>query len=450
MKKMGYLNRYVILTVAVYSPAAIATTGLAGLDKVFMELMTIVFVVAGIVAATISWWGNRSERTNDSHHTLSILLIVIAIVTWFSASKLDSFVKTSIVVAYPLSLLAGRSILRWKERRVKPGLVVTAGFVLLVALNPKVIDFTNYVILDNDPLENSVLVVGREPTLENIPPSEDFIELEGGTILYSPHFRNNLVGTSTGSSVMLVDNRSTEKIDLFYAKSIERIKTRKSLFHLPIFDKPIDGNTKSLLPNVSIVVRAGEIVWADLSEKLFDQIKNRKPNTTLITWLLQNGADPNYTPDPKYITNAPTPMNNFYVAIRSRDLDLVNLFLDYGADPNYGDNRNALTVLSGSAHYIDLFSTLLSRGADPNFRTKSNMETPLHYYADNSLNYEMVKLLLENGADRSLRNKNNQTAEDLVRDRIERIRRYQERIGLEEDAISEKVKHEQKVLNLLM
>ena len=108
-----------------------------------MELMSFVFVVIGIVAATISWRGNRSERTNDSHHTLSIILIVIAVVTWLSASKLDIFAKTSIAVAYPLSLLVGKSMLRWKERRVKPGLVVTVIFALLVVLNPKVIDFAN-------------------------------------------------------------------------------------------------------------------------------------------------------------------------------------------------------------------------------------------------------------------------------------------------------------------
>lgn len=450
MKRTRYTFCFVILAVAAYSSNAMATTGLAGLDKVFMELMTVVFAVTGIVAATISWRGNRSGRTGNFHHTLSIILIFIAILTWLTGSKLDSFAKTSIVIAYPLSLLVSRSIIRWKNRSVGPGMVVTAGFSLLVAFNPKVVDFTKYVVLDNDPLENSELIVDREPTQANLPPSEDFIEIEGGTILYSPHFSNNRAGLSTGSRVMLLDNQSTAKIDLFYVKSIEQIHTRKSLFHLPLFDKYIEGNTRSILPNVSIVVRGGEIVWTDLSEKLFEQVRKRKPNMELITWLLQNGADPDFTPDPKSVPNTPTPMTNFYITVQSRNLDLVNLFLDFGADPNYGDNRNALTLLPGSDHFIDLFSTLLRRGANPNFRTKSTMETPLHYYADSSLSLTMVKLLLENGADPGLRNNSDQTAEDLVRERIERIRRYQESIGLDADAISERVKHEQKVLEALM
>ena len=148
---------------------------------------------------------------------------------------------------------------------------------------------------------------------------------------------------------------------------------------------------------VEALVRAG----ADLADR-------GQGDLTLLQWamlrgearmlglLLDLGADPL---QPGYGGGTA-----LHMAAQARKKPYLKILLDHGADPNARDGRTGAPVLSEAvmSRNHDAVKLLLQRRADPNATSQQN-ETPLHAAALIS-DYESMLLLLEAGADPSIRN----------------------------------------------
>ena len=92
-------------------------------------------------------------------------------------------------------------------------------------------------------------------------------------------------------------------------------------------------------------------------------------------------------------------------AIYWSSLVLIDQLIAAGSNPNYDDRGGFPALIAALAtdrpDRLQLLGLLLERGADPN-RRGVNDWTPLHY-AVSRRDVEAIRLLLANGADRSLR-----------------------------------------------
>jgi ankyrin repeat protein len=174
---------------------------------------------------------------------------------------------------------------------------------------------------------------------------------------------------------------------------------------------------------------------AELNRRLIDIAGDG--NLKLMASLLQRGADANAT-DPDKIGG---PLTH---AVKSGRIDAVKLLLDHGAQIN---RRFAEVTALGSVRKndLDMARFLLAHGADPNipsysttplFRAaedadlpmiqllldaKAHIDQPAEYTGDTPLIYvaengkaDVVKFLLEKGADLTIKNKKGNTAMDLA------------------------------------
>ncbi len=88
--------------------------------------------------------------------------------------------------------------------------------------------------------------------------------------------------------------------------------------------------------------------------------------------------------------------------------------LKSGADPN-AQNNDGITPLHNAA-YPSYVSLLLRHGANVNAVSKSG-ETPLHIVAAEWERTDVLKILLENGADTTLKDRDGDTALDIAKHR---------------------------------
>ncbi|MGO9116839.1 MAG: ankyrin repeat domain-containing protein [Desulfomonilaceae bacterium] len=124
--------------------------------------------------------------------------------------------------------------------------------------------------------------------------------------------------------------------------------------------------------------------------------------------LLKQGANPNAVDDD--LDSALT------IAAFIHDIKLVKLLTSHGADVNYR-NHNGLTPLHDAAFASlkaaqEIGRILLDQGADVN-AFDSLGRTPLMCAVDKR-NVDLVKILLERGADATRRNSNGERALDLI------------------------------------
>ena len=112
----------------------------------------------------------------------------------------------------------------------------------------------------------------------------------------------------------------------------------------------------------------------------------------IITWLLENGADPNYTGYRIY-----TPLN---LAISENRMDLVKLLLKFGADPNkIGFDPNH--KMMGTPSLPSLRNTPLSE-AITWYKYTIGSEKGTFFGNKRRSRFKMIKTLLEAGADPNL------------------------------------------------
>lgn len=163
---------------------------------------------------------------------------------------------------------------------------------------------------------------------------------------------------------------------------------------------------------------------ADLSMKddagnspLFIAIKDKKED--LFNLLLDKGADPNGSGTASQKTKNQSAL---YVSILQGREDLMQKLLEKGADPNLADSAGALplseAVISRDAD-PRVVKMLLDKGANPNAQ-ESDKTTPLMYIAENNMinpqtRMEIIKLFLDKGADKTLKNSKGKTAADWAK-----------------------------------
>lgn len=114
--------------------------------------------------------------------------------------------------------------------------------------------------------------------------------------------------------------------------------------------------------------------------------------------------------------------NAEYAVLSARNNpEMLNIFLDSGTHPNTA-NKNGVTLLmmaaAGDSRYsAPMVSLLLDRGASIDHQDRNGNSALM--VAAQSHRRDIVRLLLERGADTSLRGRENKTALDLVRTELE-------------------------------
>jgi len=140
----------------------------------------------------------------------------------------------------------------------------------------------------------------------------------------------------------------------------------------------------------------------------------KQGNVPMATFLLDNGANIN--------TQIASPHYLLRQAANHNDLDMIRLLVDRGASVNQRDlnGSTALHLLAGARgpEAADAIRFLLSRGADVNARD-DEANTPL-MIAVFLYRYDAVWAILEFNPDLSLRNRLDETAEQLARENAER------------------------------
>lgn len=103
-------------------------------------------------------------------------------------------------------------------------------------------------------------------------------------------------------------------------------------------------------------------------------------------------------------------------ALASNDNEeLARFILEMGIDVN-SKNDEGITALH-IALYPEIAQLLINHGADVNI-TDNRGNTPLHIHAsDGEETFEVIKVLLSNGADKSIENKSGKRAYDIAKSR---------------------------------
>lgn len=132
-----------------------------------------------------------------------------------------------------------------------------------------------------------------------------------------------------------------------------------------------------------------------------------KNSDEIIKTLLEHKANPNFIA--KDVSKNPL----LLLAIKRVPKDIVQMFLDFGAEVNSHNNLNetGLYIAVGEKN-LDMCSLLIKYGADVNLAKFG--KTPLMAAAHNG-SENMVKFLLSNNADKTLKDKSGSTALDYAK-----------------------------------
>lgn len=132
----------------------------------------------------------------------------------------------------------------------------------------------------------------------------------------------------------------------------------------------------------------------------------------LMQWFLDHGADPN-------ATQFPIRANALHHVVRWRSVDealpMIDALLKAGGEINARTRHADTPLLLGCANRIDhrILHRLLERGADPDLPIQDG-RVALHFAAEHQ-DLELVRLLVEFGADRGWKTKNGNTPDDFAR-----------------------------------
>lgn len=188
-----------------------------------------------------------------------------------------------------------------------------------------------------------------------------------------------------------------------------------------------DALNKGANPN------ANDFNW-DQSTALIESCKNGNKDICLL--LISNGANPNLMD--KY-DNHP-----IHYACLNGHSDIAEILVKKGANVNiigYYRHTPLHYACSKKRGNRKVISKLISMGVDVN-RKDHNDWTPLMVLAENCLT-GIMRELIDAGADKSIRNKNNNTAEDILGcccpDKLDGIKNY---IGKIERAEEKRLKKE--------
>ncbi len=157
---------------------------------------------------------------------------------------------------------------------------------------------------------------------------------------------------------------------------------------------------------------------ADLNERdalgnmpLFAAIK--KPRDEIFSYLLEKGADPNSDGNAKNAKN----QSVLYVAVLREKTDLIKKLLEKGADPNRADSDGSLPISDLILAYrpdMEAFRLLMEKMTEVN-KQEIDGSTLLIFASKNvrlspEVRREIIKSLLDKGADKNIKDKAGKTA----------------------------------------
>jgi ankyrin repeat protein len=164
---------------------------------------------------------------------------------------------------------------------------------------------------------------------------------------------------------------------------------------------------------------------ADINERdpygnmpLFVALK--KPRDEIFDYLLEKGADPNSDGTAKNVKN----QSVLYVAVLREKTDAVQKLLEKGADPNRTDAVGSLPISEIVLAYkpdMEAFRMILEKMTDVN-KPDVDGSTLLIFAAKNKRlapeeRREMIKSLLDKGADKKIKDKAGKTALEWAKER---------------------------------
>jgi uncharacterized protein len=125
---------------------------------------------------------------------------------------------------------------------------------------------------------------------------------------------------------------------------------------------------------------------AHLSQELMQAVWSGSIDT--VRSLVESGADVNASDE-----HGSGTLLNF-------DPGITAYLLSKGADPNKQTNENGAAVLAGLCYVnqTECVRLLLAHGADPNRGRDESMETPLHHALAGKADIEVIRLLIQAGA----------------------------------------------------
>jgi len=162
---------------------------------------------------------------------------------------------------------------------------------------------------------------------------------------------------------------------------------------------------------VNILLDAG----ADINKVVYDgamsalHLALSKRNFDIARKLIEAGCDVNL------VSQVGVSGPPLHYAIIKENLDMVKLLIEKKADVNIAEEETGYSplFLAASLEQIDTMKVLLAAGADVNLADYED-KTPLQFAASNGFG-EVIKLLVDNKADVTLKNGDGETAEDIAK-----------------------------------
>ncbi|HVE58105.1 MAG TPA: ankyrin repeat domain-containing protein [Pyrinomonadaceae bacterium] len=174
------------------------------------------------------------------------------------------------------------------------------------------------------------------------------------------------------------------------------------------------------VPTLKILTEKADINEHDAlgNTPLFVALK--KPRDEIFDYLLEKGADPNSDGTAKNAKN----QSVLYVAVLRDKTDAVKKLLEKGADPNRTDDAGSLPISEIILTYspnMEAYKMILEKMTDVN-KQEVGGSTLLIYASKNARLYpdvrrEIIKSLLEKGADKRIKDKAGKTALDWAKER---------------------------------
>ena len=211
------------------------------------------------------------------------------------------------------------------------------------------------------------------------------------------------------------------------------IKGEDSLIINGFIDAGMDSNSKNNagmtaltyaiqntgIKTVRILARKADINLKDDQGNGPLHIAIIRDNEEMVELLLKARAYVNVTGKDEMVTN----QSPLFAALLKDDMKLFKRLLDLGADPNIADSGGAFPLSEACVRNgatVEPIKMLLDKGAEIN-KVEKNGASALTYAAQNSAidaatRKAIVNLLIEKGADKSLRDNTGKTASDWARE----------------------------------